>query len=239
MDNSRTIALIKDDGIKRLHDTNMLIVGIGGVGAYSAECVCRAGIGRITLIDGDCVSSSNLNRQLPALTSTIGKPKVEVLRERFLDINPDLKIHVINKFIAEDDIDEILDRGKFDYIIDAIDMIKPKVALCKGANERKISIACSMGAGGRTDPSKVCVADISKTYNDGLAAAFRARLRKEGIYKGIKVVFSTELADESSIITESSGGRQTSVRGTISYLPAIFGTMLAGVAIQDVLLKQS
>jgi tRNA threonylcarbamoyladenosine dehydratase len=236
---SRTELLIGEDGVKTLSAGNILIVGTGGVGAYSAECICRAGIGKITLVDGDTVSETNINRQLPATHKTVGMCKTEVLKLHFKNINPQLQINTINKFLTAADIAELLDSENFNYIIDAIDTLVPKVALCLGAITRNIPIISSMGAGGRIDPTKIQVADISKTYNDGLAAAFRQRLRKNGIYKNVKVVFSTETPNPDAVITTSGANNQRSVRGTISYLPAIFGCMIAGEVIRDLLKKQN
>ncbi|MDL2228340.1 tRNA threonylcarbamoyladenosine dehydratase [Odoribacter sp. OttesenSCG-928-L07] len=235
---SRTKLLLKEDGLKKLTNSNVLIVGVGGVGAYAAENICRAGIGKMTIIDGDTVNITNINRQLPALHSTVDKFKTDVLKERFLDINPDLQITNINEFITADNIGEILDKGDFTYIIDAIDSLSPKVALCIEAKKRNIPIICSMGAGGRVDPNKVEITDISKTYNDGLAAAFRQKLRKLGISTGVKVVFSSEIASKEAMITPDDENSR-SIRGTISYLPAIFGCMLAGYVIQQLIVNNS
>jgi len=236
---SRTELLLKENGLNKLINSNILIVGLGGVGAYAAENICRAGIGKMTIIDGDKVSETNINRQLPALHSTVNEYKAEVLKKRFIDINPNLKIKCINEFINESNIGEIIDAEKYDYIVDAIDSLSPKVALCVEAKKRNIPIICSMGAGGRIDPTKIEVTDISKTYNDGLAAAFRQKLKNHGIKSGVKVVFSSETANKDAILETDGKNNQRSIRGTISYIPAIFGCMLAGSLIQHIIVNNS
>ena len=235
--NERTQLLIHEDNVKRLQQCNVLIVGVGGVGAYSAEHICRSGIGAITIVDADSVSESNINRQLIALHSTIGIPKVELMRDRMLDINPELRIEARNMFVNPDNIPEIVGSQHFDYIVDAIDTIAPKIALLTYAYNHNIPVISSMGAGGRTDPTKISVTDISKTYNDKLASVVRQRLRKEGIRSGIKVVFSTEVADTEAVMQTPGARNQCSVRGTVSYIPALFGTMIAGTVIKDLITK--
>ena len=235
--NERTQLLIHEDNVKRLQQCNVLIVGVGGVGAYSAEHICRSGIGAITIVDADSVSESNINRQLIALHSTIGIPKVELMRDRMLDINPELRIEARNMFVNPDNILEIVGSQHFDYIVDAIDTIAPKIALLTYAYNHNIPVISSMGAGGRTDPTKISVTDISKTYNDKLASVVRQRLRKEGIKSGIKVVFSTEVADTEAVMQTPGARNQCSVRGTVSYIPALFGTMIAGTVIKDLITK--
>lgn len=229
---SRTRLLFGDESIKRLQNAHVLVVGVGGVGAYAAEMVVRAGIGALTIIDGDTVSESNLNRQLVALHSTLGKSKVEVLKERFLDINPDLKLTAQHRFIEEEDIPALLEGGEIDFVIDAIDTLAPKVALIAYCLRHKIKIVSSMGAGRRKDPSAIRIADIADTYHCALAKAVRLRLRKEGISKGLKTVFSTEQADRNAVVVVEGERNKKSTVGTISYLPAIFGCYLAGHVIR-------
>ena len=221
---SRTRLLFGDEPIKRLQNAHVLVVGVGGVGAYAAEMVVRAGIGVLTIIDGDTVSESNLNRQLVALHSTLGKPKVEILKERFLDINPDLKLTAQHRFIEEEDIPALLEGGEIDFVIDAIDTLAPKVALIAYCLRHKIKIVSSMGAGGRKDPSAIRIADIADTYHCALAKAVRLRLRKEGI--------STEQADRNAVVVVEGERNKKSTVGTISYLPATFGCYLAGHVIR-------
>ena len=218
---SRTRLLFGDEPIKRLQNAHVLVVGVGGVGAYAAEMVVRAGIGALTIIDGDTVSESNPNRQLVALHSTLGKPKVEVL-----------KLTAQHRFIEEEDIPALLEGGEIDFVIDAIDTLAPKVALIAYCLRHKIKIVSSMGAGGRKDPSAIRIADIADTYHCALAKAVRLRLRKEGISKGLKTVFSTEQADRNAVVVVEGERNKKSTVGTISYLPAIFGCYLAGHVIR-------
>ncbi len=235
--NERTQLLIHEDNVKLLQQCSVLIVGVGGVGAYAAEHICRSGVGAITIVDADSVSESNINRQLVALHSTIGIPKVELMGERMLDINPDLKVETCNMFVTPDNVARIAGSQHFDYIVDAIDTVAPKIALLVYAYNHNIPIISSMGAGGRTDPTKISVADISKTYNDKLASVVRQRLKKEGIRSGIKVVFSSEVADTEAVMQTPGARNQRSVRGTVSYIPALFGTMIAGTVIKDLITK--
>ena len=207
---SRTRLLFGDEPIKRLQNAHVLVVGVGGVGAYAAEMIVRAGIGALTIIDGDTVSESNLNRQL----------------------NPDLKLTAQHRFIEEEDIPALLEGGEIDFVIDAIDTLAPKVALIAYCLRHKIKIVSSMGAGGRKDPSAIRIADIADTYHCALAKAVRLRLRKEGISKGLKTVFSTEQTDRNAVVVVEGERNKKSTVGTISYLPAIFGCYLAGHVIR-------
>lgn len=185
----RTELLIKEDGLEKLNKASVLVVGLGGVGSFAAEFLARAGVGNMTIVDGDTVDITNINRQLPALHSTVGKHKVEVVAERLLDINPKLNLVKINEFLNPERMDEILDKGNFNYVLDCIDSVTPKLTLIKSAKKRKIKIISSMGAGGKTDPSKVMVKDISKTQNCYLAKQVRKRLRKEKNKQGIQMCF--------------------------------------------------
>ncbi len=230
----RTELLFGKDKLARLKSANVLVVGLGGVGAYAAEQLCRAGIGNMTIVDGDVVEPSNRNRQLPALISTTGKPKVEVLKQRFLDINPGINLIVKNDFISDEKIAELLTNYQFDYVIDAIDTLTPKVYLIHHAVEFGLKVVSSMGAGGKTDPSKIVVSDISKSYNCRLAKALRKRLSRLGVKKGVKVVFSSELVDEEAIRLEESRNKKSTV-GTISYMPPMFGCYIASVVIRDLI----
>lgn len=228
----RTILLFGEEKVKKLNQSHVLIVGMGGVGAYAAEQIVRAGVGQITIIDGDIVNPSNKNRQLAALTSTQLQPKAHVMHQRLMDINPDLKIKVIDEYIKDDRMVEILD-CPYDYVVDAIDTLAPKVFLIYHAIQKNLKIVSSMGAGGKTDPSQVQIADISKSFNDNLARILRKRLHRMGVYKGIKVVFSPEkVKPESIILTEGEQNKKTTV-GTISYMPAIFGNFISSVVIRD------
>ena len=185
----RTKLLMGEVTVERYISAHILIVGVGGVGAYAAEMLVRSGVGELTIVDADVVSESNLNRQLIALHSTLGKSKVEVLEKRLLDINPNLKIHSFNEFLKDERIPELLDSVRFDYVVDAIDTLSPKVFLIQHAIERKIPLISSMGAGAKFDITKISIADISKSYNCALAKAVRKRLSKVGVKKGFTVVF--------------------------------------------------
>ena len=230
----RTLLLFGDEKLIRLEDAKILVIGVGGVGAYAAEMLVRAGIGSIAIVDGDTVSMSNINRQLPALHSTIGESKTRVLSERFLDINPDLDICVIDLFITPDNLNELFTGKRYDYVIDAIDTVAPKVALIEHCLRNRIKIISSMGAGGRIDPVKVQYADIAYTYHDGLAKAVRTRLREQGISGGLKVVWSPEQPCKSSLMMTSGTQNKRSSYGTVSYMPCVFGCMLAAYVIRKI-----
>ena len=233
---SRTILLLGKEKFNKLQKSHVLIVGLGGVGSYAAEQICRAGVGKITIIDSDIIQASNLNRQLPALNSTIGKNKTEVLENRLKDINNEAEITTVKKFINTENIEKILTDFDYDYIIDAIDTLDPKVKLIKEAVKLKIPVVSSMGAGGKLNPEKVEIADISKTYNCGLARMLRKRLHKIGIREGFKAVFTSEMISSDSIIIEQSQNKKTNV-GTISYMPGIFGMFCASVVIRELIEK--
>jgi len=228
----RTELLLGKEKLNRLRKAHVLVVGLGGVGAYVAEQLCRAGIGNMTIVDGDVVETSNRNRQLPALVSTTGKPKAEVLKKRFLDINPDLNLTAVNDFIRDEKIEELLKSQPFDYVVDAIDTLSPKVYLVYHAVQNGLRVVSSMGAGGKTDPSKIHISDISKSYNCRLAKAMRKRLSRLGVNKGVQVVFSSEMVDEDAVRIEESQNKKSTV-GTISYMPPVFGCFIASVVIRD------
>ncbi|PIF44001.1 tRNA A37 threonylcarbamoyladenosine dehydratase [Chryseobacterium sp. 52] len=233
----RTELLIKEEGLEKLNKANILVIGLGGVGSFAAEFLARAGVGSMTIVDGDTVDITNINRQLPALHSTIGKHKVEVVAERLLDINPELRLIKINEFLNPERMDEVLDSGQFNYILDCIDSITPKLTLIIAAKRRKIKLVSSMGAGGKTDPSKVMVRDISKTQNCFLARQIRKRLKKENINKGFRCVFSNELQQEESLKLTDGANYKRSFYGTVSYIPAIFG-LYAAAEVINYLVKQ-
>lgn len=228
---SRTELLMGNTAMQQLHNAHVMVVGVGGVGAYAAEMIVRAGVGSLTIIDGDTVAESNLNRQLVALHSTLGKTKTEVLAARLLDISPALNLTAESRFLEAKDIPDLLERDRIDFVVDAIDTVAPKIALIIYCLRHKIKIISSMGAGGRKDPSAIHIADIADTYHCGLARAVRLRLRKEGISKGLKTVFSTEQADPGAVIAVEERNKKSTV-GTISYLPAIFGCYLASYVIR-------
>ena len=228
----RSELLLGTQCINKLKLANVLIVGVGGVGAYAAEMLVRAGIGKMTIADSDTISLSNINRQLIALHSTVGRVKTDVLAERLKDINPELQLSVIAEYIKDEKTDEILGSQHFDYIVDAIDTLSPKLALIKGALDRNIPIVSSMGAGAKLDPTKMEICDISKTHHCPLAHMLRKRLHKMGIRRGFKAVFSAEPPIEGAMILCEERNKKSNV-GTISYLPATFGIGCASVVIRD------
>lgn len=234
----RSELLIKNEGIEKLKNANVLVVGLGGVGSFAAEFLARAGVGNLTIVDGDTVDITNVNRQLPALHSTVGKNKVEVVAERILDINPEVQLVPINEFLSPERMDEMLENNKFDYVLDCIDSVSPKLALIKACRRRKIKILSSMGAGGKMDPSKVMVRDLSKTNNCYLAKQIRKRLKKEGITKGFRCVFSTEIQNEDSLKLTDGSNFKKSFYGTISYMPALFGLNAAAEVINYLVKSQ-
>ena len=234
----RTELLVKEEGIERLKSANILIVGLGGVGSFAAEFLVRSGIGNLTIVDGDTVDITNINRQLPAVNSTIGKNKSDVVAERILDINPEINLKKINEFLEPERMEEILTQEKFDYVLDCIDSLSPKLALIITCKRKKIKLVSAMGAGGKTDPSKVMVRDISKTNNCFLAKQIRKKLKKEQIHKGFRCVFSTEIQDENSLKMTDGSNYKKSFYGTISYMPAIFGLYAAAEVIRFLLKKE-
>lgn len=230
----RTELLIGKEGLDILSGVTVLVAGLGGVGAFAAEMCARAGIGSMLILDSDVVSLSNLNRQLIALRSNIGKSKVSVMRERLLDINPDLKLTTIEEYLDDENVSNLLSTYKIDFIIDAIDTLSPKISLIKYAQIRGIPLVSSMGAGAKFDITGIRIADISKSFNCPLAYILRKRLRKEGISKGFKVVFSQELPKTEAIVPVEERNKKSMV-GTISYVPAAFGLACAQVAITSML----
>ncbi|MGB8357239.1 MAG: tRNA threonylcarbamoyladenosine dehydratase [Bacteroidales bacterium] len=230
---SRTEMVLGEEALRRLKESHVLIAGLGGVGSWAAEMICRAGIGRMTIIDGDIVTSANINRQLPALTSTIGKVKAEVMGERLKDINPDLELRVIPEFIRDQRMTDILEDAKYDYVIDAIDTLSPKVFLIYHSLRLKLKIVSSMGAGGKFDPCTIRVADISETNFCNLARILRKKLHKLGVRDGFPAVYSPEVIDKDKIIRDSDESNKASKVGTISYMPAAFGITCASVVIRD------
>ncbi len=229
----RTKLLLGDENVAKLKQAHVLVVGLGGVGAYAAEQLCRAGIGKMTIADGDVVEATNINRQLPALVSTIGKSKAEILSARFMDINPELELTIIQDYIDGDRTLELIKSQPFDYVVDAIDTLAPKVFLIYHSLQQGLKIVSSMGAGGKTDPTKVEIVNISKTYNCRLAKLIRKRLSKLGIKKGFKVIFSPEDIPKKAVRAEEGQNKKSTV-GTISYMPAIFGCFISSVVIRDI-----
>lgn len=229
--NQRTVLLLGEEAVMVLAERHVMVVGVGGVGSYAVEMLARSGVGQLTIIDADKVAPSNINRQLPALMSTIDMPKVEVMKRRILDINPMCKVNAIEIFITPDNIAEILDNFSPDFVIDAIDSVSPKVALIEQCYRRKTKLISSMGAGGRIDPTQVKYADIADTYHDGLARAVRQRLKQRGITNGVKTVFSSEQARRSALTLTDEMQCKVSSFGTVAWLPATFGMMLASYTV--------
>jgi len=230
---SRTEMLLGAENLRKLKESHVLVAGLGGVGSWAAEMICRAGVGAMTIIDGDRITAANINRQLPALTSTTGRIKAEVMKERLLDINPSLKIRVIAEFIRDQRMIDILEEDKYDYIVDAIDTLSPKVFLIYHSLRLNLRIVSSMGAGGKYDPSAIRVADISETNFCNLARMLRKKLHKLGVNKGFAAVYSPEAVDKDLIVRGSDESNKASSVGTMSYMPAAFGIACASVVIRE------
>ena len=233
MDNwlERTELLLGREKLGRLRSAHVLVVGLGGVGAYAAEMVARAGVGTMTIADADAVNTTNINRQLVALHSTVGRQKADVLAERLRDINPDIELTVVNRYIRDEETYRLLDAAAYDYVVDAIDTLSPKLALIAAALERRLPLVSSMGAGAKTDPTRMEIADIAKTHHCPLAHMLRKRLHKIGIRSGFRAVFSPEPIREGAMILCEEQNKKSNV-GTISYLPALFGIGCASVVIR-------
>ncbi len=231
---ARTELLIGRQNLETLQRARVLVVGMGGVGSFAAEFLCRAGVGGLTVVDGDTVDPSNRNRQLPALATTHGLSKAEVMGERLLAINPDLRLEIRREFLTPDSAPVLLE-SDYDYVVDAIDSLKPKITLIRAAKARGLRLISSMGAGGKLDPTLLRVVDISKTYNCPFAQYIRVRLRRHGINSGVMVVFSPELVIRDSVMFTEGAQFKKSAYGTISYLPAAFGGVCAAEVIRNLL----
>ncbi|EIC21236.1 tRNA threonylcarbamoyladenosine dehydratase [Thiorhodovibrio frisius] len=228
----RSAILIGDAGCERLARAQVLVAGLGGVGGHAAEALARAGIGRLTLVDGDRVAPSNLNRQLVALHSTLGQSKVAVMAARLGDINPKCQIERLERFVAVDDIAGLA-LGRFDAVVDAIDSLSTKVALLAACLEAGVPVFSSMGAGSRLDPGAIRISDLMHSQQCPLARAVRQQLRRLGHGKGVLAVWSQETAHPPLMPAPGAGGH--AINGTISYMPALFGLTLAGCAIRRLL----
>lgn len=222
----REALLIGEEGVKKLNTCHVALFGVGGVGSYTAEALARSGIGELTLVDNDTVSMSNINRQLCALSSTVGKNKVDVVAERLIDINPSIIIHRRYDFVLPENIDSF-DFSSFDYVVDAIDTVSAKLSLATKATNENIPIISCMGAGNKLDPTKFLVTDLYKTTTCPLARVMRRELKKRGVSR-LKVVYSTEEA------IKPEGAK---VPGSISYVPSVAGLIAAGAVITDLLSK--
>ena len=230
----RAELLFKPEGIEILKNANVLIVGLGGVGSFAAEFIVRAGVGNVTIVDGDTVDITNINRQLPALHSTVGLPKVEIVGDRLMDINPELNLTRVQEFLSPERATEIVTKD-FDYVLDCIDSITPKLNLIVAAKKAGVKVISNMGAGGKMLASKVVVKDISKTDVCPLAKVIRKRLKKMGISSGVKAVFSLEKPDESSLKMTDGSNFKKSFFGTNSWMPGLFGLHSAETVIRYLL----
>lgn len=231
---SRTTLLLGEDRLSNLRQSHVLVVGLGGVGGYVVEQLCRAGIGKLTIVDNDEVSISNINRQIIALSSTVGRKKTELLKERIADINPDCQVNAIDEFLRDERMVELLQAEHYDYVVDAIDTLSPKVFLLYHAHRLGIPIVSSMGSAGKLDPTQIRVADIADSHDCPLARMVRKQLHKLGVYAGIKVVFSAEELQPNCSIEERGENKRTTI-GSISYMPPAFGCCVASVVIQELL----
>jgi len=233
----RAQILFKPEGMKQLQNSNVLIVGLGGVGSFAAEFIARAGVGKMTIVDGDVVDITNINRQLPALHSTIGQSKAALMESRLMDINPELQLTTVAEFLSPEAAYDIVTTD-FDCVLDCIDSITPKLNIIASARRKKVKIISCMGAGGKTLAAKVKVSDISNTENCHLARTIKKRLKSEfSIYKGVKAVFSTEIQDPDSLVKTDGSNFKKSFYGTSSYIPGLFGLYAAETAIRYLLEK--
>jgi len=231
---SRTELLLGEKALDMLRHSHVLVAGLGGVGAYVTEMLCRAGIGKLTIADGDKIQPSNRNRQLLALSSNTGEYKVTIMAHRLRDINPDAVIITVSEFLHDEKVDELL-KEKYDYVVDAIDTLSPKVFLIRKTLEKGYPIISSMGSGGKIDPLKVTVCDIAESHTCRLAYSIRKQLHKLGIKEGVKVVFSPEHVSKSSVQLVEGERNKKSTVGTISYMPPVFGCIIASVVIRDLI----
>jgi tRNA A37 threonylcarbamoyladenosine dehydratase len=227
--------MLGDNLVEKLMSKNLLVVGLGGVGGICAEMIVRAGVGKMTIVDNDTIDASNINRQIPALHSTVSQSKAQVLAARLLDINPLLDLTILEVFVENTSMQALIEKEPWDYVVDCIDTLSAKVDLIKGCMDRKLAIVSSMGAGGKVDPSQIRVTDLSKSYECNLARYVRKRLQALGIKKGLKVVFSPEKPDQSKIIESDKVYPKKSIIGTLSYMPAVFGCTVASVVIRDLM----
>lgn len=227
----RTVMVLGESALEKLSASRVAVIGVGGVGGWAAEMLARAGVGHILVIDSDEVSETNRNRQLLALSSTVGRSKVEVLSQRLLDINPALDLSALDRYLEADAVESVLGEWKPDFVVDAIDTIAPKMAVIRWCLANSVPSVSSMGAGARLDATKIRIADISATFNCNLAAVVRKRLRKEGVERGVRVVFSEELPDRSAIVPCTERNK-CSLVGSVSYIPAVFGCCCAQEAIR-------
>ncbi len=228
----RSALLIGEEGIEKLAHSHVAVAGIGGVGSYLAEALARSGVGKLTLVDYDVIDQSNINRQIHALHSTVGRKKVEVMAERLRDINPHISLIIKPEFITADNAAEIFD-GEYDYLLDAVDNVTAKIALALLARERQLPFISSMGTANKLDNTKFCFCDISQTKVCPLARVMRRELKKRGIEKGVAVLYSEA---ESIKVQQSSEGKTSP--GSMAFVPSVAGLMLAGRVINELLQKK-
>lgn len=233
----RTQLLLGEESIDLLKNLHVLVIGLGGVGSYAAEFLARAGVGKMTIVDGDTVDITNTNRQLPALHSTVGQAKADVMATRIRDINPEVDLRVINSFLGPEEVRNLI-TPEFNYVFDCIDSIQPKQYIVVTCKQKGIRVVSSMGAGGRIDPSQVRVADISETYNCPFAQQVRKGLKRKGVRRGVTVVFSSELVDISTMMLTDGSKFKRSFYGTCSYIPALFGLHMASVVVKDIVAEK-
>ncbi|MGB0869397.1 MAG: tRNA threonylcarbamoyladenosine dehydratase [Flavobacteriales bacterium] len=232
----RMTLITGEESMTNLNNAHVMVVGLGGVGSFAAEFIARAGVGKMTIVDGDVVDPTNRNRQLCALTSTENKSKAHYMAERIKDINPEIKLDVIEEFLSPERAYEIV-KPEMDYVVDCIDSLSPKVSLIVGCKHNKVKVVSSMGAGGKVDPTRIKVTDISKTYHCKLSKQMRVRLKERQINKGVKAVFSTEQNIKSSLQMTDGTNFKKSFYGTMSYMPATFGCIASSVVINHLVKK--
>ncbi len=232
----RTLLQVGEDGVRALEKARVAIVGVGGVGAYAAEMLCRAGVGYFLLVDSDVISVTNKNRQLPALDSTVGQKKTSVISSRMKDINKFVQVDIIDEFLTEENIGPVFGEAlrNVGFVIDAIDTLAPKIALIKFCLDNNIPLVSSMGAGAKYDATKVRLADIKDSFNCPLAYMLRKRLHKIGVRSGFRVVFSEEKPVREAIVPMEERNKKSRT-GTVSYMPAVFGCVCAQAAVQHIL----
>lgn len=232
----RTELLLGPEKLHTLAQRKVMVIGLGGVGSYAAEFIARAGVGHMVIVDGDVVDRTNINRQLPAVHSSIGQGKAQWMAARLLDINPELHLHTVAQFLEPDAIPGFIDQHKPDYVLDCIDSITPKLTVIHHCVQRGIPVVSSMGAGGKTDPSQIKVTDVSKTFNCPMAHLVRKKLRQRyQLRKGVKAVFSTELPNRNAIRLTDGSNFKKSFYGTASWIPACFGIHAASTALRDLM----
>jgi tRNA A37 threonylcarbamoyladenosine dehydratase len=234
---SRSEMLIGQAGQNILKNAAVVVFGIGGVGSYAAEAIARSGVGNLVIIDHDQIHISNINRQIHALTSTVGRFKVDVMKERILDINPECHVITIREFMMPDNVERYLNH-RYCYVIDAIDYVPGKIAIIKESQKLGLPVISAMGTGNKLDPKQLKVADISQTSICPLARAVRRELKKAGILSGIKVVFSSEkptMPDEKVLIEAGLERNKGQMIGSIAFVPPVAGLIMAGEVINDLL----